>query len=74
MGVTSERPLDLNTVVQLRFRLEDRGEPLRISGRVVYCRSGPDCAPLNEIGIVFVALDPESRSRIEGELARLLDR
>jgi len=74
MGVTSELPLDLNSVVQLRFRLEDKGEPLRISGRVVYCRSGPDCAPLNEIGIVFVALDPESRSRIEGEVARLLDR
>jgi CheY-like chemotaxis protein/Tfp pilus assembly protein PilZ len=74
MAVTSERPLDLNSHVQLRFRLEDGGNPLNVPGRVVYCRSGPDCAPLNEIGIVFVAPDPGSRSRIEREVSRLLDR
>jgi Tfp pilus assembly protein PilZ len=74
MAVTSERPFDLNSDVQLRFRLEDGGDPLNVRGRVVYCRSGPDCAPLNEIGIVFVAPDPGSRSRIEREVSRLLDR
>ena len=74
MGATSVRPFEPNTQVRLRFSLEDRGDPLELSGRIVYCRSGPDCYPLNEIGILFVDLDPAARSRLEGEVRSLLDR
>ena len=73
IGVTSEEPVDLNTDVRLCFSLEDGGEPLAVSGRAVYSRSAPDGAPLNEIGIVFVGLDQEQKSRIESEVDRLLD-
>jgi len=74
MGVTSERLLDPNTDVRLRFSIEDGSDPLELAGRVVYCRCDADCAPINEVGLFFVGLDAEKRSRLEGEVARLLDR
>jgi hypothetical protein len=72
MGVTSERPLDPNTDVRLRFGIEDGSHPLELAGRVVYCRCDADCAPIHEVGLFFVGLDAEDRSRLEGEVARLL--
>lgn len=73
MGVTSAVRLDPNTEVRLRFRLEDGGDPLEASGRVVYCHSGTERSPINEIGILFADLDVETRSRLEREVRNLLD-
>jgi len=74
MGVTSERPFEPNTEVRLRFALESGGGPLEMSGRVVYCRTGGDRDPINEIGVLFVDLGRDERSRIEEEVRSLLDR
>jgi hypothetical protein len=74
MGATSVRSFDPNTEVRVRFGLDDGGGPVELSGRIVYCRSGPDCYPLNEIGILFVDLDLAIRSRLEAEVRGLLAR
>jgi uncharacterized protein (TIGR02266 family) len=63
MFIEMDRPAELETPVQLQFRLPGEDRPLRVEGRVAWLSDGKEGSPPG-VGIEFQNLSPEIRQTI----------
>ena len=63
MFIEMDRPVDLDTPVQLQFRLPGEDRPIQVQGRVAWVSDGKGEASAG-VGIEFRNLDPETRDTI----------
>ena len=68
--IETDSPAELETVVQLQFRVPGESEPLQVAGRVAWMSDGSGKSPTG-MGIEFHELSAASRQRID-ELVRRL--
>ena len=68
--VETDAPAELDTVVQLQFRVPGEDEPIQVSGRVAWISDGKGQSP-SGMGVEFQELGPEARERINALVRRL---
>jgi len=70
MFVEMEKPPELDTVVQLQFRLPGTAKPVKVLGRVAWSRDDDSEGPTG-VGIEFQDLSPEMRETINQVVRQL---
>ncbi len=73
MFIETDSPPDLESEVQLQFKLPDEGDPLRVLGRVAWVSDGKGDNPAG-MGIEFQDLSAEMRERINHIVRKLRSR
>src|SRR5262245_40296230 len=63
MFIDMERPAELDTPVQLQFRLPGEDHPIQVQGRVAWVNDGKNGSSAG-VGIEFQNLDPQTRNTI----------
>jgi uncharacterized protein (TIGR02266 family) len=63
MFIEMDRPVELDTPVQLQFRLPGEDHPVQVQGRVAWVSDGKGDSSRG-VGIEFQNLEPDTRDRI----------
>jgi type IV pilus assembly protein PilZ len=73
MFIRTDHPLPIQTELELHFHLPDEPGTVDARGRVIWTYDVPrnGCGVVSGMGIKFVGLAPEERSRLEASLRRL---
>lgn len=72
MGLAVSRPIEPNTLVKLRFALEEGEEPISLSGRTVHLREVSRPGAPYEVGLFFLELPEAVYADIGFTVSRLL--
>jgi hypothetical protein len=65
MLIEMEEPLELDRVCPMEFSLKEGSDPVRFSGRIVYCVEAVDRdTHRHEIGVAFEDMDLEQKKRL----------